>query len=59
MLVLCYKTLVCYSQPRLATIEKSMNTRSDKIKQLKQKMNVVEDEVFASFCEEIGVSNIR
>lgn len=36
-----------------------MNDRGDKIKQLKEKMNRVEDEVFAHFCEQIGVDNIR
>ena len=43
----------------MAEIDRRMSERGDKIKQLKDKMNRVEDEVFADFCEQIGVTNIR
>ena len=36
-----------------------MNQRADKIKVVKGRMNVVEDEVFVDFCREIGIANIR
>ena len=36
-----------------------MQERSQRIKKVKEKTNNVEDELFAAFCEEIGVVNIR
>lgn len=46
-------------QPKIAEIENTMSERDQKIQNVKEKMNNVEDDVFASFCEQIGVSNIR
>lgn len=46
-------------QPTIAEIEKTMAERDQEIQNSKEKMNNVEDDVFASFCEQIGVSNIR
>jgi structural maintenance of chromosome 1 len=48
-----------YVQPTIAAIEKTMAERDQEIQNIKEKMNNVEDDVFASFCEQIGVSNIR
>lgn len=48
-----------YTQPAIASIEKTMAERDQEIQNIKEKMNNVEDDVFASFCEQIGVSNIR
>ncbi|XP_033230751.1 structural maintenance of chromosomes protein 1A-like [Belonocnema kinseyi] len=45
--------------PKIAAIEKTMEERDKKIEDIKEKMNNVEDDVFASFCESIGVSDIR
>ncbi|XP_043260156.1 structural maintenance of chromosomes protein 1A isoform X4 [Colletes gigas] len=45
--------------PSIAAIEKTMSERDQEIQNIKEKMNNVEDDVFASFCEQIGVSNIR
>ncbi|KAG7212841.1 hypothetical protein KM043_002198 [Ampulex compressa] len=45
--------------PTIAAIEKTMAARDQEIQNIKEKMNNVEDDVFASFCEQIGVSNIR
>ncbi|KAH0948845.1 hypothetical protein HN011_000002 [Eciton burchellii] len=45
--------------PTIAAIEKTMAERDQEIQNIKEKMNNVEDDVFASFCEQIGVSNIR
>ncbi|KAG5343958.1 SMC1A protein, partial [Acromyrmex heyeri] len=45
--------------PAIAAIEKTMAERDQEIQNIKEKMNNVEDDVFASFCEQIGVSNIR
>ncbi|XP_012224977.1 structural maintenance of chromosomes protein 1A [Linepithema humile] len=45
--------------PAIAAIEKTMSERDQEIQNIKEKMNNVEDDVFASFCEQIGVSNIR
>jgi len=50
---------ICYVQPAIAAIEKTMAERDQEIQNIKEKMNNVEDDVFASFCEQIGVSNIR
>lgn len=36
-----------------------MQDREQKIEEIKLKMNSVEDVVFAQFCQEIGVRNIR
>lgn len=36
-----------------------MADRDQEIQNSKEKMNNVEDDVFASFCEQIGVTNIR
>lgn len=36
-----------------------MAERDQEIQNIKEKMNNVEDDVFASFCEQIGVTNIR
>ncbi|XP_057335691.1 structural maintenance of chromosomes protein 1A [Microplitis mediator] len=46
-------------EPTIAVIEKTMAERDQEIQNIKEKMNNVEDDVFASFCEQIGVSNIR
>ncbi|XP_043267117.1 structural maintenance of chromosomes protein 1A [Venturia canescens] len=45
--------------PTIAAIEKTMADRDQEIQNSKEKMNNVEDDVFASFCEQIGVTNIR
>lgn len=36
-----------------------MQQRNQKIEEIKQKMNTVEDRVYADFCKKIGVANIR
>lgn len=36
-----------------------MSKRDQEIQNIKEKMNNVEDDVFSSFCESIGISNIR
>lgn len=36
-----------------------MEVRDRKLDQLKEKLNSVEDDVFADFCASIGVANIR
>lgn len=46
-------------QPNIGTIERRMQQRNQKIQEIKQKMNSVEDHVYADFCKKIGVSNIR
>ncbi|XP_074113556.1 structural maintenance of chromosomes protein 1A-like [Cotesia typhae] len=46
-------------EPTIAVIEKTMTARDQEIQNIKEKMNNVEDDVFTSFCEQIGVSNIR
>lgn len=45
--------------PRIDEIEHSMEVRDRKLDQLKEKLNSVEDDVFADFCASIGVANIR
>lgn len=43
----------------IGTIERRMAERNDKIQEIKQNMNTVEDHVYADFCKKIGVANIR
>ena len=40
-------------------LDRMMSERGDDLRHLKDKMNRVEDEVFADFCTMIGVPNIR
>ncbi|CAB0028922.1 unnamed protein product [Trichogramma brassicae] len=47
------------STPTITEIEKTMADRDNEIQNIKEKMNNVEDDVFSSFCESIGISNIR
>ena len=46
-------------QPRMDELDRTMSERGDDLRHLKDKMNRVEDEVFADFCTMIGVPNIR
>lgn len=46
-------------EPQLRDIEKTMAEREALMSDVKEKMNTVEDVVFADFCKSIGVSNIR
>ncbi|ETE73151.1 Structural maintenance of chromosomes protein 1A, partial [Ophiophagus hannah] len=45
--------------PRINDIKHIIQGREREMKELKEKMNQVEDEVFEEFCREIGVRNIR
>jgi len=45
--------------PASAEIEKKMQLRDITIQEMKERMNGVEDTVFADFCTSIGVANIR
>ncbi|XP_069501341.1 structural maintenance of chromosomes protein 1A [Ambystoma mexicanum] len=45
--------------PRINDIKRVIQSRDREMNALKEKMNVVEDEVFEEFCREIGVRNIR
>ncbi|GAB0087362.1 Structural maintenance of chromosomes protein [Sergentomyia squamirostris] len=45
--------------PKIAIIERRMQTRDQRIQQIKVNMNNVEDSVYADFCKKIGVANIR
>lgn len=36
-----------------------MQQRNQTIEEIKQKMNTIEDNVYADFCQKIGVTNIR
>merc|ERR1719411_841585 len=45
--------------PAIRVIESSMRKREKEIEGTKEKMNTVEDRVFADFCKKIGVKNIR
>ncbi|XP_031422756.1 LOW QUALITY PROTEIN: structural maintenance of chromosomes 1A, like [Clupea harengus] len=45
--------------PRINDIKRIVQSRERDMKDLKDRMNLVEDEVFVEFCEEIGVRNIR
>lgn len=46
-------------EPESARYRKSIEKREVEIKEIQEKKNKVEDEVFAAFCEQIGVPNIR
>ncbi|XP_067303132.1 structural maintenance of chromosomes 1A, like [Pseudorasbora parva] len=45
--------------PRINDIKRIVQSRERDMKDLKDRMNLVEDEVFLDFCKEIGVRNIR
>ncbi|XP_038638499.1 LOW QUALITY PROTEIN: structural maintenance of chromosomes protein 1A-like [Scyliorhinus canicula] len=45
--------------PKINDIKRTVQARDREMKELKEKMNQVEDEVFEEFCCEIGVRNIR
>lgn len=45
--------------PRINDIKRIINSREKEITDLRDRMNLVEDEVFIEFCKEIGVRNIR
>uniref|UniRef100_UPI00398F1733 structural maintenance of chromosomes protein 1A isoform X2 n=1 Tax=Pristiophorus japonicus TaxID=55135 RepID=UPI00398F1733 len=45
--------------PKINDIKRTVHSRDREMKELKEKMNQVEDEVFVEFCREIGVRNIR
>ncbi|XP_051516370.1 structural maintenance of chromosomes protein 1A-like [Myxocyprinus asiaticus] len=45
--------------PRINDIKRIIQSREREMKDLKDRMNLVEDEVFLEFCKEIGVRNIR
>ncbi|CAB1452633.1 unnamed protein product [Pleuronectes platessa] len=45
--------------PRINDIKRIVHSREKEITELRDRMNLVEDEVFVEFCEEIGVRNIR
>ncbi|KAJ3586114.1 hypothetical protein NHX12_012515 [Muraenolepis orangiensis] len=45
--------------PRINDIKRIVQSREKEITDLRDRMNLVEDEVFVEFCKEIGVRNIR
>ncbi|XP_061592161.1 structural maintenance of chromosomes protein 1A [Cololabis saira] len=45
--------------PRINDIKRIIHSREREITDLRDRMNLVEDEVFIEFCKEIGVRNIR
>uniref|UniRef100_A0A8C5CYD4 Structural maintenance of chromosomes protein n=1 Tax=Gadus morhua TaxID=8049 RepID=A0A8C5CYD4_GADMO len=45
--------------PRINDIKRIVTSREKEITDLRDRMNLVEDEVFVEFCKEIGVRNIR
>ncbi|XP_056454702.1 structural maintenance of chromosomes protein 1A [Gadus chalcogrammus] len=45
--------------PRINDIKRIITSREKEITDLRDRMNLVEDEVFVEFCKEIGVRNIR
>ncbi|CAL8251786.1 unnamed protein product [Arctogadus glacialis] len=45
--------------PRINDIKRIVTSREKEVTDLRDRMNLVEDEVFVEFCKEIGVRNIR
>lgn len=45
--------------PKISEIERRMANRDQRIQEIKEGMNMVEDRVYAEFCSRIGVANIR
>jgi structural maintenance of chromosome 1 len=54
-----FKLRASDADPKIDAIRQRMAERGNRLRELKEQMNGVEDEVFRSFCREIGVSNIR
>lgn len=59
LLFVFVKITVHVFQPKIGKIERKMFERNQTIQEIKQKMNNVEDYVYADFCKKIGVANIR
>ncbi|KAI0962689.1 hypothetical protein AcV7_001479 [Taiwanofungus camphoratus] len=47
------------TEPQLRKAQNSYNSLKEKVDELASVVNAAEDEVFAAFCQTIGVSNIR
>ncbi|XP_015793596.1 LOW QUALITY PROTEIN: structural maintenance of chromosomes protein 1A-like [Tetranychus urticae] len=45
--------------PEMVELKEAMSSREAQINEIKTAMNTVEDEIFESFCKELGVANIR
>uniref|UniRef100_A0A1I7XKI5 SMC hinge domain-containing protein n=1 Tax=Heterorhabditis bacteriophora TaxID=37862 RepID=A0A1I7XKI5_HETBA len=45
--------------PKIEEVQQRMDQREKELKKLEEKSNAVADDVFASFCEKIGIKNIR
>ncbi|KAH3819553.1 hypothetical protein DPMN_121292, partial [Dreissena polymorpha] len=54
-----YREQIHSFEPRVHQLERQMNEREETIRQLKDRTNRVEDELFEDFCAQIGVENIR
>ena len=54
-----YKKQLDKFGPAMREIEIRMEKRQDTILEVREKRNTVEDRIFAGFCEQIGVDNIR
>lgn len=57
--MVCVVCMYLCLQPEIANIEKLIADRAATIRAKKEEMNRIEDEIFAKFCREIGVANIR
>ena len=45
--------------PATVEIERVMSLRNGKIQEIRERINSLEDTVFAEFCAEIGIASIR
>eukprot|EP00004_Rigifila_ramosa_P016281 TRINITY_DN3847_c0_g1_i1.p1 TRINITY_DN3847_c0_g1~~TRINITY_DN3847_c0_g1_i1.p1 ORF type:complete len:1241 (+),score=315.68 TRINITY_DN3847_c0_g1_i1:25-3723(+) len=45
--------------PQIDALKKTIEISDDKIKELRRKIYRIEDEIFRTFCAEVGVQNIR
>lgn len=46
-------------EPKVTALQASINEREKRISKIQAKKNQIEDRVFAEFCKQIHVANIR
>jgi hypothetical protein len=56
---LTFVFLNLFSQPKIKALQASINEREKRISKLRIQKNKIEDAVFADFCKQIRVPNIR
>ena len=54
-----FRAKLAQFDPKVAALQASINEREKRISKIQAKKNQIEDRVFAEFCKQIHVANIR